>query len=80
MGYYVAKEKGYYTEVGFEKVTITSGGGDISETTTVQNGGADFGQTWVSNLIAADAAGSTLLQVGQIAQRSGIVLVYKYKL
>ena len=78
MGYYVAKDKGYYTEAGFNSVTITSGGGDISETTTVQNGGADFGQTWVSNLIAADAAGSTLLQVGQIAQRSGIVLVYKY--
>ena len=78
MGYYVAKDKGYYTEVGFNSVTITSGGGDISETTTVQNGGADFGQTWVSNLIAADPAGSTLLQVGQIAQRSGIVLVYKY--
>ena len=79
MGYYVAKEKGYYTEAGFTNVNIVSGGGDITETTAVQNGTVDFGQSWVSSTIAANAAGSTLLQVAQVAQRSGLVLVYKYK-
>ncbi len=76
MGYYVAKEKGYYNEVGLD-VNIVSGGGDISETTAVYNGTVDFGVTWVSNLINANAGGMDLLEVAQVYQRSGLVLVYK---
>jgi len=76
MGYYVALDKGYYKDAGLN-VTITPGGGDISETTAVYNGQVDFGVTWVSNLIAADAAGMGLLEVSQMFQRSGLVLVYK---
>ena len=78
MGYYVAKAKGYYDEVGLD-VTIVSGGGDISETTAVYNGTVDFGVTWVSNLINANAGGMDLLEVAQVYQRSGLVLVYKKK-
>ena len=76
MGYYVAKDKGYYDEVGLN-VTITPGGGDIGETTAVSNGTVDFGVTWVSNLITANAGGMDLVDVAQIYQRSGLVLVYK---
>ncbi|MDO5519382.1 MAG: ABC transporter substrate-binding protein [bacterium] len=76
MGYYVALKLGYYDEVGL-KVNIVPGGGDISETTAVNNGTVDFGVTWVSNLIAANAGGMNLLEVAQIYQRSGLVLVYK---
>ena len=76
MGYYVALAKGYYEEVGLN-VTITPGGGDISETTAVYTGQVDFGVTWVSNLIAANAAGMDLIEVAQVYQRSGLVLVYK---
>lgn len=76
MGYYVAKALGYYDEVGLD-VTIVSGGGDISETTAVYNGTVDFGVTWVSNLINANAGGMELLEVAQVYQRSGLVLVYK---
>ncbi|MBP1736518.1 MAG: transporter substrate-binding protein [Oscillospiraceae bacterium] len=76
MGYYVALEKGYYSDAGLN-VNIVAGGGDISETTAVYNGSVDFGVTWVSNLIAADAAGMGLTEVSQIFQRSGLVLVYK---
>ena len=76
MGCYVALDKGYYEEVGLN-VTITPGGGDISETTAVYTGQVDFGVTWVSNLIAANAGGMDLLQVAQVFQRSGLVLVYK---
>ncbi len=76
MGYYVAQALGYYEEVGLN-VTIIPGGGDIGETTAVNNGTVDFGVTWVSNLIAANAGGMDLLQVAQVYQRSGIVLVYK---
>lgn len=76
MGYYVAKDKGYYNEVGLN-VTITPGGGDIGETTAVAGGTVDFGVTWVSNLITANAGGMDLVDVAQIYQRSGLVLVYK---
>ncbi len=76
MGYYVALDKGYYEEAGLN-VTITPGGGDISETTAVYTGQVDFGVTWVSNLIAANAGGMNLVEVAQVYQRSGLVLVYK---
>ena len=76
MGYYVAQDKGYYDEVGL-KVNIVSGGGDIGETTAVNNGTVDFGVTWFTNLISADAGGMNLVEVSQIFQRSGLVLVYK---
>jgi len=76
MGYYVALDKGYYDKVGLN-VTIVSGGGDISETTAVYMGQVDFGVTWVSNLISANAGGMGLIEVAQVFQRSGLVLVYK---
>ena len=76
MGYYVALAKGYYEEVGLN-VSITPGGGDISETTAVYTGQVDFGVTWVSNLIAANAGGMDLVEIAQVYQRSGLVLVYK---
>lgn len=76
MGYYVALNKGYYKDVGLD-VQIIPGGGDIAETTAVYNGTVNFGVTWVSNLISADAADMNLLEVAQIFQRSGLVLVYK---
>lgn len=76
MGYYVADHLGYYDEVGLD-VTIVSGGGDIGETTAVYNGDVDFGVTWMSNLISANAGGMDLIQVAQVYQRSGLVLVYK---
>ena len=76
MGYYVALDKGYYKDAGLN-VSITPGGGDISETTAVYSKQVDFGVTWVSNLIAANAGGMNLLEVAQVFQRSGLVLAYK---
>jgi NitT/TauT family transport system substrate-binding protein len=76
MGYYMALDKGYYSDLGLD-VTIVPGGGDIAETTAVYNGTVDFGVTWVSNMISANAANMDLLEVAQIYQRSGLLLVYK---
>lgn len=77
MGYYVALDKGYYKDAGFDDVEIISGGGDIAETTAVNNGTVDFGVTWETNLASADASGMDLVEIAQIFQRSGLVLVYK---
>ncbi|MCQ2496279.1 MAG: ABC transporter substrate-binding protein [Lachnospiraceae bacterium] len=76
-GYYCALKLGYYTEAGFTDVKIVSGGGDIAETTAVNNGTVDFGVTWETNLASADASGMDLVEIAQIFQRSGLVLVYK---
>jgi len=76
MGYYVALEKGYYKDAGLN-VKVVPGGGDIGETTAVYSKQVDFGVTWVSNLIAADAGGMDLVEVAQVFQRSGLVLAYK---
>lgn len=76
MGYYVALKKGYYKDAGLT-VEVVPGGGDVGETTAVYSGQVDFGVTWVSNLIAANAGGMNLLEVSQVFQRSGLVLVYK---
>lgn len=78
MGYYVAEAKGYYKDAGLT-VNIVSGGGDISETTAVNNGTVDFGVTWPTNMAVADAGGMDLVEVAQIFQRSGLTLVYKTK-
>jgi len=78
MGFYVAEAKGYFEEVGLN-VTLLTQSGDITETNYVNEGNADFGHTWVSSTIAANAGGAELIQVGQITQRSCLQLVYKYK-
>ncbi len=77
MGYYVAKDKGFYEEVGLE-VEIVSGGGDISEITAVNNGTVDFGTSWLTPTISAIAAGMDIMEVAQVSQRAGMVLIYKY--
>jgi NitT/TauT family transport system substrate-binding protein len=76
MGYYVAAAKGYYEAEGL-KVAIVPGGGDITETSAVYSGQVDVGVTWVSNLIVAKANGLDLINVAQVFQRSGLVLVTK---
>jgi len=76
MGYYVADAKGYYKDEGL-KVEIRAGGGDVTETAAVNNRSVHVGVTWVSNLITARANGMDLINVAQIYQSSGLVLVSK---
>lgn len=76
MGYFVAKDKGFYEEVGLN-VDIVSGGGDISETTAVYNGTVDFGSSWFTPTVSANAAGMGLIEIAQVSQSAGMVLVYK---
>jgi NitT/TauT family transport system substrate-binding protein len=76
MGYYVAKEKGYYKDAGLD-VEILPGGSDIIPEQNVYNGVADIGVTWVSSLMTYQAQGYKLQEIAQMFQKSGLLLVSK---
>lgn len=75
-GYYVALEKGYYKEEGLD-VTIAPGGPDIVAEQQVANGAADIGIDWVASLLPHQEQGLPLVQIAQIFQKSGLLLVSK---
>ncbi len=75
-GYFVAMDKGYYAAEGLE-VEIVPGGPDIVPEQQVANGAADIGVDWVASLLAHQEQGLPLIQISQIYQRSGLVLVSK---
>ena len=75
-GYYVALEKGYYEEEGLE-ITIAPGGPDIVPEQQVANGTADIGVDWVASLLPNIEQGMPLVQIAQIYQESGLLLVSK---
>ncbi len=76
MGYYVALDKGYYKDEGLD-VTITPGGGDISEITQVNSDQADFASSWTVQTITANAGGMDLIEVAQPTESAGMTMVYK---
>lgn len=75
-GYFVALEKGYYAEEGLN-VEILSGGPDIVAEQQVANGAAQIGIDWVASLLAHQEQGLPLIEIAQIYQKSGLVLVSK---
>lgn len=76
MGYYMAKEKGYYEEEGID-LEILPGGSDIIPEQQVYNGVADIGITWVSTLTKYQSQGWDLVEIAQIFQKSAMLLVSK---
>ena len=74
MGYLVAAEKGYYEDEGID-IEILAGGSDIIPEQNVYNGVADIGVTWVSSLMTYQAQGYDLVEVAQMFQKSGLLLV-----
>jgi NitT/TauT family transport system substrate-binding protein len=75
-GYFVAMDKGYYAAEGLD-VEILPGGPDIVPEQQVANGAADIGVDWVASLLAHQEQGLPLVEISQIYQRSGLVLVSK---
>lgn len=75
-GYYVALEKGYYKEEGLD-VTIAPGGPDIVPEQQVANGVAQIGVDWVASLLPHQEQGMPLVEIAQIYQKSGLLLVSK---
>ncbi len=74
-GYYAAKDKGFYDAEGLD-VTIIPGGPDIAPAQVVASGGAEFGVAWLpGRTLAAREGGADLVNIAQIFQRSGTLMV-----
>jgi NitT/TauT family transport system substrate-binding protein len=72
-GYYVAKDKGFYKEVGLD-VTIRPGGPDINPSQVIAGGGADVIVDWMPSALATRERGVPLVNIAQVFQRSGLQL------
>jgi NitT/TauT family transport system substrate-binding protein len=69
-GYYVAKAKGYYRQVGLD-VNIKAGGPDISPEQVVLGRQAEFGINWFSSTLQQRDTGNDLVNIAQVYSRSG---------
>ncbi len=72
-GYYVAKDKGFYKDVGLD-VTIKPGGPDVNPSQVIAGGGADVIVDWMPSALATREKGVPLINIAQIFQRSGMML------
>ncbi|MCR9256011.1 MAG: ABC transporter substrate-binding protein [Alphaproteobacteria bacterium] len=72
-GYYVAKDKGFYDEVGLD-VTIKPGGPDIAPPQVIAGGGADVIIDWMPSALASREKGVDLVNIAQPFKRSGMML------
>jgi NitT/TauT family transport system substrate-binding protein len=72
-GYYVAKDKGLYEEVGLD-VEIKPGGPDIAPPQIIAGGGADVIIEWMPAALASREKGVPLVNIAQIFKRSGMML------
>jgi ABC-type nitrate/sulfonate/bicarbonate transport systems, periplasmic components len=75
-GYFVAREKGIYRKYGLE-VTILRGGPDYPPSELLEGKRADFGTMFLSTGIQKRSQGLPLVNIGQIVQRSSLMLVAK---
>lgn len=73
-GYFVAQALGFYADEGLD-VTILESEGDIHPADAVAAGAAEFGVTWTPRVLKANENGAGLVNIAQIFQRSGTVLV-----
>ncbi|MFO1048222.1 MAG: ABC transporter substrate-binding protein [Geminicoccaceae bacterium] len=72
-GYYVAKEKGFYDDVGLD-VTINPGGPDIAPPQVIAGGGADVIVDWMPSALASREKGVPLVNIAQPFKKSGMML------
>jgi len=73
-GYYAAQAEGFYEDEGLD-VTILEGAVDIVPQQVVATGGAEFGLAWVPKALVSNTEGAGLVNVGQVFQRSGTLMV-----
>jgi NitT/TauT family transport system substrate-binding protein len=69
-GYYAAKAKGFYKNVGLD-VNIKAGSADIIPEQVVLGKQAEFGIDWFPSLLQQRDTGKDLVNIGQVFARSG---------
>jgi len=72
-GYYVALEKGYYSDEDLD-VTINPGGPDIAPEQVLAGGGADVFVDWMPAALAAREKGLPMVNIAQPFKHSGMML------
>ncbi|MDU8926763.1 ABC transporter substrate-binding protein [Alisedimentitalea sp. MJ-SS2] len=72
-GYYVALDKGFYSEEGLN-VTIKPGGPDIAPAQVIAGGGADVVLDWMPSALASREKGLDLVNIAQPFKSSGMML------
>jgi NitT/TauT family transport system substrate-binding protein len=75
-GYFVAFEKGLYKKYGLD-VAILDGGPEYAPLDLLRTSKADFGIMWLSSAIQQRAKGIPLVNIGQVFQRSALMLIAK---
>lgn len=75
-GYYVACEKGIYKKYGLD-VTIIDGGPDHTPFKLLEDMQAEFSVMWLSTAIEKKSGGVKLVNIAQVTQKSGLMLVAK---
>ena len=75
-GYYVALDKGYYSDENLD-VTIKPGGPDIAPPQVLAGGGADLMLNWMPSALAAREKGVPLVNIAQPFKSSGLQLTFR---
>lgn len=75
-GYYVAFEKGIYKRYGLD-VNIIQGGAHKPSSEILEKGEADIASIWLSTAIQKRSRKVRLVNVGQIIERSSLMLIAK---
>lgn len=75
-GYYVALDKGIYARHGIDLKIITAGPGH-DPAQALKDGSADFAVLWLTTALQQRSAGTKLVNIAQLIQRSSIMLISK---
>ena len=75
-GYYVAQEKGIYRKHGLA-VTLLRGGPEKPVGPALARGETDFATMFLAEAVQHRAGGLKLINIGQIVQQSGFMLIAK---
>ncbi|HJR92544.1 MAG TPA: ABC transporter substrate-binding protein [Acidimicrobiia bacterium] len=73
-GYYAALDEGLYADRCLD-VTILEGAVDIVPQQVLASGGAEFGIAWVPKALVSREAGADIVNIAQVFQRSGTLMV-----
>lgn len=76
-GLYVADAKGFYEREGLN-VELLEGGSGIQPLTALETGEADVALNWLPAVIEARKRGVDLVNIGQIFQKSGTMIVCRH--